>query len=112
MAYDEYNFDNSSNSVMSDISFNVGDDETEYTVIQERIDGVPLNLGDNAQLQLTGDSTDYSEYYATIISNQELELAYLSDIRDNSFRLYYFLGGLYVAFAIIIGIKFFKTFLF
>lgn len=34
----------------------------------------------------------------------------LHSINDNMFRLYYFVGGLYVVFMIIIVIKFFKQF--
>ena len=112
MAYDEFNFDNNTDSVNFDISTLTGNDQTSLSDVQERIDGVPLSMGDNIILQSSDDTFDYSGYYESIIQNQELELAYLSDIRDNSFRLYYFIGGLYVAFAILIGIKFFKTFLF
>lgn len=112
MAYDEYNFDNNSDSVDFDISTFTGNDETSFSDVQERIDGVPSYVGDNIILQSSDDTFDYSGYYESIIANQEQELIYLSDIRDNSFRLYYFIGGLYVAFAILIGIKFFKTFLF
>ena len=90
----------------------ISDDQETLSDLQERIDGVPVVLGDSSVLQSVNDNYDYSQYYESIIANQEQELVYLSEIRDNSYRLYYFIGGLYVAFAIIIGIKFFKTFLF
>ena len=62
---------------------------------------------------------DYSVYLEDIISNQEAIIANQetliainTEIQNNGYRLYYFVGGLYVAFAIVVMIKFFKTFLF
>ena len=62
---------------------------------------------------------DYSVYLEdiisnqeTIIANQETLIAINTEIQNNGYRLYYFVGGLYVAFAIVVMIKFFKTFLF
>lgn len=34
----------------------------------------------------------------------------LQEVRDNTYRLYYFIGGLYVAFAIVLAIRFLKIF--
>lgn len=77
-----------------------------------------LRSGDSSESS-TNNDIDYSSYLADIIANQEIIISnqeslivYNQEIRDNSYRLYYFIGGLYVAFAIVIMIKFFKTFLF
>ena len=58
---------------------------------------------------------DYSDLLESIDSRlATLEsIDYSEDIKncsDNAFRLYYFIGGLYVVFFIIIAIKFFKQF--
>lgn len=104
--------DSSTDILIDNFDSFISDDQETLSDFQERIDGVPVVLGDSSVLQSVNDNFDYSQYYESIIANQEQELVYLSEIRDNSYRLYYFIGGLYVAFAIIIGIKFFKTFLF
>lgn len=104
--------DNSTDILIDNFDSFISNDQETISDLQERIDGVPVVLGDSSVLQSVNDNYDYSQYYESIIANQEQELVYLSEIRDNSYRLYYFIGGLYVAFAIIIGIKFFKTFLF
>ena len=103
---------NSTDLLIDNFDSFISDDKETLSDVSERIDGVPVGLGDSSLLQSVNDNFDYSQYYESIIANQEQELVYLSEIRDNSYRLYYFIGGLYVAFAIIIGIKFFKTFLF
>lgn len=105
-------FNNSTDILVDNFESFISDDQETLSDVSERIDGVPVVLGDNSLLQSVDDNNDYTQYYESIIANQDQELIYLSDIRDNSFRLYYFIGGLYVAFAILIGIKFFKTFLF
>lgn len=105
-------FYNTTDILIDNFDSFISDDSNSFSDTTERIDGVPVVLGDNSLLQSVDDNNDYTQYYDSIIANQEQELIYLSEIRDNSFRLYYFIGGLYVAFAILIGIKFFKTFLF
>lgn len=120
MPYDdnfEYNTDNS--LLDNDDSNDVGFEEISG-LSPESSTGIEdsLRSGDSSESSVNYD-TDYTSYLETIIanqetiiSNQESLLVYESEIRDNSFRLYYFIGGLYVAFAIVIMIKFFKTFLF
>lgn len=49
---------------------------------------------------------DFTTLEALIQDNNET----LHSINENMFRLYYFVGGLYVVFMIIIVIKFFKQF--
>lgn len=56
--------------------------------------------------------TDYTTLLGTIIENQEILIDKNSQMSDNLYRLYYFIGGLYIAFAVLIGIKFFKSFFF
>lgn len=120
MPYDDYFEYNTDSSLF--------DDDVSDDVFSEEISGLSsesttgvegsLRVGDSSESSVNFD-TDYTTYLEdiisnqeTIISNQESLLIYESEIRDNSFRLYYFIGGLYVAFAIVIMIKFFKTFLF
>ena len=88
--------------------------------ITESVSGVEntLRYGDSSE-SVNDSNIDYSTYLEDIIANQESIIAnqesiifYEQEIKDNSYRLYYFIGGLYVAFAIVIMIKFFKTFLF
>lgn len=62
-------------------------------------------------------NNDYSEYLVEINDNlimlTETQVDYteqLQLISDNCFRLYYFIGGLYVVFFVILAIKFFKQF--
>lgn len=120
MPYDdnfEYNTDNSlfDNDDSNDIGFGeISGLSSESTPGIEDT----LRFGDFSEYAVDYD-TDYTTYLESIIANQESIIAnqesllvYESEIRDNSFRLYYFIGGLYVAFAIVIMIKFFKTFLF
>jgi len=66
--------------------------------------------GDQAQI-------DYSQYLIDINDNLDTLNASIVDLqqdvsvcRDNGYRQYYFIGGLYVVFFIIIAIKFFKQF--
>ena len=78
------------NSLEESPSDNINQPEPiDYTDILESIDDRLTTL----------EETEIPDYSQT-----------LQDISDNSFRLYYFVGGLYVAFAILIGIKFFKIF--
>ena len=99
-------------SSMSGISFDItGESETESDVVSD------------PELLLRSDGNDsfvdYSDYLESIITNQEIIIlnqetiiSLDTEIQNNGYRLYYFVGGLYVAFAIVIMIKFFKTFLF
>lgn len=120
MPYDdnfEYNTDNS--LFDNDDSNDVGV-ETLPGLSSEASPGLENNLRDGDFSEYAVDSSpDYTTSLETIIANQEIFIAnqealivYEKNISDNSFRLYYFIGGLYVAFAIVIMIKFFKTFLF
>lgn len=124
MPYDDlYNFNDVSSDVINDINDNStdnveigfeeleGKDQTEYDGFSD-IMFIERDSVDSNEF-------DYSIYLESIIANQEIIisnqeslLVYEQNISDNSFRLYYFIGGLYVAFAIVIMIKFFKTFLF
>lgn len=63
------------------------------------------------------DPIDYSELLESINTtlenieaNQLVIIEDLEVIRDNSYRLYYFIGGLYIAFAIYLAIRFLKIF--
>lgn len=91
----------------------VGETQTEHDVL------LSSELLGRESDDINTNDIDYSFYLEeiidnqnTIITNQESLIFLNNEIRDNSYRLYYFIGGLYVAFAIIIMIKFFKTFLF
>lgn len=63
------------------------------------------------------DPIDYTEFLESINTtlenieaNQVVIIEDLQVIRDNSYRLYYFIGGLYIAFAIYLAIRFLKIF--
>lgn len=84
----------------------------------DNVDEVPF---DDIELESSSDNinqVDYSEILESIDSRLEtLEsiespdyTEQIQNISDNCFRLYYFIGGLYIAFAIFIGIKFWKIF--
>ena len=53
---------------------------------------------------------DYTAILENIDSNLSSLSVQVSDIRDNTYRLYYFIGGMYVAFAIVLAIKILKQF--
>ena len=120
MPYDD-NFEYNTNNFLfnNDDSNDVGV-ETLSGLSSESSSEIENTLRDGDFSEYAADSdTDYSTYLESIIANQETIIAnqetligYEHNISDNSFRLYYFIGGLYVAFAIVIMIKFFKTFLF
>ena len=70
------------------------------------------NIQDGEQAQI-----DYSQYLIDINDNLDTLNGSIVDLqhdvaicRDNGYRQYYFIGGLYVVFFIIIAIKFFKQF--
>ena len=90
-----------------------GETQTEYDV------SFSDELSRSGSDSCNANDIDYSVYLEdiisnqeTIITNQETLITLNTEIKNNGYRLYYFVGGLYVAFAIIIMIKFFKTFLF
>lgn len=74
------------------------------------------SLLDNGYNENVGvSSVDYSGYFESIdshlerlILNQEVIDSKLQNVSDNCFRLYYFIGGLYVVLFIVLAIKFFK----
>ena len=114
----DLNFNNDvlddSSDLLSDHVFQ--ESSNDQTVTEEEPEQV-RDLSGDLNLSDSSSDTDYSIYLEDIISNQETIISqyeYLSlqvqDISDNSFRLYYFIGGLYVAFAIVLAIKFFKMF--
>lgn len=124
MPYDDfYNFnnvsiesvndsnDNSSDNVENGIEDFDGKDETEYDGFSD-IKSFEPDTVDCNELDYTIYLDDIISNQETIITNQETLIALNTEIQNNGYRLYYFVGGLYVAFAIIIMIKFFKTFLF
>ena len=115
----------------NDLSFNnwVSDDSSSFfsfvpleelsgdQTITEEESALVLDVPEYSYFSLDSSDCDYSIYLEDIISNQETIISQydsfslqLQDITDNSFRLYYFIGGLYVAFAIVLAIKFFKMF--
>lgn len=107
------------NSIYND--FYTSDDVFLFADQEEFTDGSEADFDnvDNLQLSVSDDSVDYSDILnsinfnlETIVSQNDIELRYIGEIKDNSYRLYYFIGGLYVAFAVVLMIKFFKTFLF
>lgn len=120
MPYDD-NFEYNTDNFLFDYddSNDVGV-ETLPGLSTESSSGAEITLRDGGFSEYVADYyPDYTTYLEdiianqeTIIANQEFLLVYEQNISDNSFRLYYFIGGLYVAFAIVIMIKFFKTFLF
>lgn len=104
---------NFSDSVEIESSEYDGETQTEYDVSFS--DELSRSGPDDSDVN----DIDYSVYLEDIISNQEIIItnqetliSLNTEIQNNGYRLYYFVGGLYVAFAIIIMIKFFKTFLF
>lgn len=120
MPYDD-NFEyNTDNSLFDNDDFDALVSEEIQTSTSELTQETSDSLRSGDSLKSESDSSiDYTDYLESIIANQESIIAnqesllvYNLDIRDNSYRLYYFIGGLYVAFAIVIMIKFFKTFLF
>lgn len=120
MPYDEIGYNNFSDSVSDFVSDNNNNDEEILQGSSEELSGIENNDSSLLLLQSSGDSDiDYTSYLEdiianqeVIISNQESIIALDTEIQNNGYRLYYFVGGLYVAFAIVIMIKFFKTFLF
>lgn len=120
MPYDEIGYNNFSDSVSDIVSDNNNYDEEILQSSSEELSGTQDTDSSLLLLQSSSDSDiDYSSYLddiianqKVIIANQESIIALDTEIQNNSYRLYYFVGGLYVAFAIVIMIKFFKTFLF
>ena len=77
---------NQDNSEESEVEPEVNQEVIDYTDLLESIDSRLATL----------ESIDYSEQ--------------IQACSDNGYRLYYFIGGLYVVFFIILAIKFFKQF--
>lgn len=92
-----------------------GDQAQDYEDLQDgdqAHDHEDLQDGYQAQADI-----DYSQYLIDINDNLDTLNSSLVDLqqdvaicRDNGYRQYYFIGGLYVVFFIIIAIKFFKQF--
>ena len=106
-------FDNSSDFFSDNDVEELSDNKT---VTEEEPDQV-FDLSGSLNRSDPSSDSDYVSYLEDIISNQETIISQyeslslqVQDISDNSFRLYYFIGGLYVAFAIVLAIKFFKMF--
>lgn len=82
----------------------------EFTSLGESPE-IDTSSGYRVILANTGDSNiDYSTILSSIDSHLEVIESNVTEIRDNTYRLYYFIGGLYVAFAIVLAIKFLKQF--
>ena len=106
-------FDNSSDLLSDNDVEELSDNETVTDEESEQV----IDLSGSLNRSDPSSESDYVSYLEDIISNQETIISQydsislqLQDISDNSFRLYYFIGGLYVAFAIVLAIKFFKMF--
>lgn len=124
MPYDDiYNFNDFSVDDINDLNDNfidnveigsedfAGKDETEYDGFSD-IKSSDDNSVDSNELDYSTYLDDILFNQEIIITNQETIISLDQEIVNNGHRLYYFVGGLYVAFAIIIMVKFFKTFLF
>ena len=86
-------------------------EENEETLDQEEYEDIELE--ENAEtdtIDYTSYFEDITEHLETIETNQVVISEQLQVISDNSNRLYYFVGGLYVAFAIVLAIRFLKIF--
>ena len=103
--------DNITDNVEAGSEDSFGEDQTEYDGISDYKSN-EFDSVDSNEFDYTIYLEDIIANQETIIANQEILIGYEHNISDNSFRLYYFIGGIYVAFAIVIMIKFFKTFLF
>ena len=127
MPYDDfdsyYTYDSFGYSVTdlldSDSEISVGTFDAPRESETEYVDGDNVILSYDLLSNSNQFDVDYGTYLddiianqETIIANQETIIAINTEIQNNGYRLYYFVGGLYVAFAIIIMVKFFKTFLF
>lgn len=82
------------------------DDVTEQdpVILPEDFNDSIINSNDLSISNI--DNYDLSTLESLIQDNNDT----LHSINDNMYRLYYFVGGLYVVFMIIIVIKFFKQF--
>ena len=82
----------------------------------DQIEEDPEEVQEESEDDVSENSVDYSSDLADIKSTLEnievnqLDPAQLQLLVDNSSRLYYFTAGLYVAFAIVLAIKFLKIF--
>lgn len=88
----------------------------DYLLVDSVSESAPLSEIESSSDNIN--QIDYTELLESIDSRlEELEsienpdyTEQIQNISDNCFRLYYFVGGLYIAFAILIGIKFWKIF--
>lgn len=113
MPYDEIGYNNFSDTVGDTFSNNDNNVEEIQQSSDTELPGTEDINSSLLLLQSSGDTNvDYTSYLEEIIVNQETIIQLNTEIQNNGYRLYYFVGGLYVAFAIVIMIKFFKTFLF
>ena len=84
--------------------------------LDQEFDEDPEVVQEESKEDVSENSIDYSSDFADIKSTLEtieanqLDPAQLQLLVDNSSRLYYFTAGLYVAFAIVLAIKFLKIF--
>lgn len=83
---------------------------------EEVFEDVELDSEEEPEENVESDSIDYSLYFEDIIDRLEtietsqVTCEQVQVIQDNTYRLYYFIGGLYVAFAIVLAIRFLKIF--
>lgn len=85
--------------------------------MEEQFEDIELDeLNQEEEENVESDSIDYSLYFEDIIDRLEtietnqVTCEQVQVIQDNTYRLYYFIGGLYVAFAIVLAIRFLKIF--
>lgn len=102
-------------SIFDDMVVDQGSEENSGSSEEEQVQ--VENLSFESYSPSSDTSSDYTLLLEDLITNQETIISQnesislqLHDISDNCFRLYYFIGGLYVAFAIVLAIKFFKMF--
>lgn len=101
----EETFDDSSSSdKVEEEESEVLEEESEETEEEEN-ESIDENSIDYTYLL---ESID--EHLENIEASQVALSEQLQEVRDNTYRLYYFIGGLYVAFAIVLAIRFLKIF--
>ncbi len=103
----------SNNDIVTGFEESQNTDESSFGTESSEDENSLLDNGYNENVSVS--SVDYSRYFEsidshleTIIFNQEVIDSKLQNVSDNCFRLYYFIGGLYVVFFIVLAIKFFK----
>ena len=101
---DETLDESSSSDKVEEEESEVLEDESEETE-EEQNESIDENSIDYTYLL---ESID--EHLENIEASQVELSEQLQEVRDNTYRLYYFIGGLYVAFAIVLAIRFLKIF--